>query len=281
MVPAEAAVFARQVVAAAGPTRRARARALLFAASRAASFAVAVGLELCPDVVFHPAVIERFIVANAGVFSAPTARTLRTNCRALARVFDQAPAPVHLPRERAKAPYSRTEISAYLALADAQPTASRRLRAGAVICLGAGAGLVGADLAGVRGTDVVARSGGVVVEVRGLHPRSVPMLGRFHARAVASAAFARPGYLIGGTERSRRNVASVLVASLSGGADLARLEVARLRSTWLAELAAAIGLKAFMAAAGVDISQRLGDIAAGLAPLPEAEAVGLLGGRSC
>jgi integrase len=283
LVPAEAAVFARAVVAAAGPTSRARAKALLFAASRAAAFAVTVGLELRPEVVFCPPVIERFIVANARELSAPTARTLRTNCRALGRALAAypEPAPVRLPRERAKTPYSRAQISAYLALADAQPTTSRRLRAGAIICLGAGAGLVGADLGGVRGADVVARSGGVVVEVGGRHPRAVPVLERFGARLVASAAFAGPGYLIGGTERSRRNVSSALVASLSGGADLPRLELARLRSTWLTELATRVGLGAFMAATGVETSQRLGDIVAGLARVPEAEAVALLGGRSC
>ena len=70
------------------------------------------------------------------------------------------------------------------------------------------------------------------------------------------------------------------MASLAGGADLARLEQARLRATWLSELAGLIGLPAFMAAAGVDCSQRLGDIVAGLPTPPEAEALGLLGGRS-
>jgi hypothetical protein len=97
---------------------------------------------------------------------------------------------------------------------------------------------------------------------------------------VASATFAGPGYLVGGTEASRHNVASALVASLAGGTDLARLEQARLRATWLAELAQALGLQAFMAATGVDCSQRLGDIVSTLAPLSEAEAVGLLGGAS-
>jgi hypothetical protein len=97
---------------------------------------------------------------------------------------------------------------------------------------------------------------------------------------VDCAAFAGPGYLVGGTERSRHNVASALVASLAGGTDLARLEQARLRATWLAELAGAIGLGAFMAATGVDCSQRLGDIAAGLPALGEAETVALLGGAS-
>jgi integrase len=284
MVPAEAATFSREVVAQAGPASAGRAKALLFAASRAARFAAGTGLELRPEVVFCPPVIERFIMANAGAFSAPTARTLRTNCRALGRALAACPepAPVPLPRERAKKPYTEREISAYLALADAQPTKARCRRSGALICLGAGAGLIGAELSHVRGTDVVARSGGVVVDVGGQrHPRAVPVLSRYQARLVASAGLAGAGYLVGGTERSRRNVASALVASLAGGADLPRLEQARLRATWLAELAQVLGLGAFMAAAGVDCSQRLGDIVRALAPLAEAEAVGLLGGRSC
>jgi hypothetical protein len=107
------------------------------------------------------------------------------------------------------------------------------------------------------------------------------VLPRYQARLVASAGFAGTGYLTGGTERSRRNVSSALVASLAGGPDLPRLEQARLRATWLAEVAGRLGLQAFMSAAGVDCSQRLGDIVAGLEPLAEAEAVALVGGRSC
>ena len=67
---------------------------------------------------------------------------------------------------------------------------------------------------------------------------------------------------------------------LAGGTDLPRLEQARLRATWLSELAQAIGLGAFMAATGVDCSQRLGDIVSTLAPVAETEAVALLGGAS-
>ncbi len=282
MVPADAAVFAREVVARAAPATKARAKALLFAASRAASFASGAGLELRAEVVFCPPVIERFIVASTRVFSAPRPARCAPTAGAIGRALAAypEPAPVRLPRERAKKPYTAEEISAYLALAAAQPTPARAMRSAAVICLGAGAGLVGGELAGVRGPDVVARSGGVVVDVGGRRPRAVPVLSRYQSRLMRSAAFAGPGYLVGGTEASRHNVASALVASLCGGADLGRLEQARLRATWMSELAQALGLGAFMAATGVDCSQRLGDIVSTLAPLAEVEAVGLLGGRS-
>ena len=99
-----------------------RAKAWLFAASRLAGFAIRAGLELRAEVVFCPPVIERFTVSAGRAVSAPTRRTLRTNCRAIGRALAAypEPAPVPLPRERAKKPYAAEEISAYLALADAQ-----------------------------------------------------------------------------------------------------------------------------------------------------------------
>ena len=116
---------------------------------------------------FHSSVIERFAVGAPGL-SGAARRTLRTNLRFLARRVAPALAPTDapLPRERCKAPYSAAEIAGYLALTDAQPALARRMRAGGLVCLGAGAGLIRADLRDVRGTDIIRRSGGVVAKVR-------------------------------------------------------------------------------------------------------------------
>ncbi len=54
--------------------------------------------------------------------------------------------PVSGPRR----PYSPAEIDGYLALAGAQPTTPRRMRAAALVCLGAGAGLIRSDLRQAR-----------------------------------------------------------------------------------------------------------------------------------
>jgi hypothetical protein len=97
---------------------------------------------------------------------------------------------------------------------------------------------------------------------------------------VASARFAGTGYVTGGFSACRRNVTSGLVASVAGGADLPTLDVGRLRATWLREVAGAIGLKAFMDAAGITCSQRLGDLVATLAPRAEHDAVARLGGAA-
>ena len=279
--PAQAAAFARAVVQAAGPDGRDRAKNLLWAAGKLAGWAIGLGLEPVPQVLLHPSVIERF-TAHAPGLSGPARRTLRTNLRFLARAVapQLCPADAPLPRERAKAPYTPAEIAGFLALADAQPTAARRARAAALVCLGAGAGLIRSDLRNARGTDVTARSGGVVVQVRGRRPRVVPVLARYHDRLLAAAGFAGDGLLTGGTDPGRHNVSHPLTRSLAGGSGLPALDTSRLRATWLAECAQLTGLATFLHAAGITCCQRLGDITATLDPGGEADAVALLGGRT-
>ena len=277
-VSPQAAAFARQVVPAAGPGGRERAKNLLWAAAKLAEYAAGLGLEPVPEVLLHPSVIERFARCAPGL-SGVARRTLRTNLRFIARrvVPHLAPADVPLPREHAKAPYSAAEIAGYLALADAQPALSRRMRAAGLVCLGAGAGLIRADLRAVRGTDVICRSGGVIVAVRGARPRVVPVLARYHGRLLAAAAFAGTGLICGGADPARRNITTPLVRSLAGGAGLPRLDTSRLRVTWLRDCAELLGLATFMQAAGITCSQRLGDLLATLDPADEATAVRLLG----
>jgi hypothetical protein len=281
-ISASSARFARELAASAHPESVNRAKAFLYAASRLGAFGESCGLELSCEVLLRPSMIERCCSPSVTAMSAPTRRTLRSNLRAIARrVAPTGPQAPRLSRERARAPYSNAEIAAYFALADAQPSASRRLHAAALVCLSAGAGLVGEDMKGARGTDVVRRSGGVVVCVRqGRNPRVVPVLARYHERLLQAAHVAGTRLLIGGTSTSRRNVTSPLTASLAGGKDLARLDISRLRATWLVEVAETIGLKAFMDAAGITCSQRLGDLVGHLPEVTESEAVALLGGSS-
>jgi len=155
------------------------------------------------------------------------------------------------------------------------------MRASALICLGAGAGLIRSDLRNVRGTDICRRCGGVIVTVRGGRaPRAVPALACYHDRLLAAAGFARGGLLTGGAAPGRHNISNPLTRSLAGGSGLPPLDTSRLRATWLADVARLLGLATFMHAAGITCSQRLGDIIAAVQPAGEAESVALLGGLS-
>jgi integrase len=277
-VSPRAAAFARDVIAAVAPPGQERAKNLLWAAGKLADYAIGLGLDPVPEVVLHPSVAERFTRCAPGL-SGVARRTLRTNLRFIGRrvVPHLYPADLPLPRERAKQPYSPAEIGGYLALADAQPTAERRMRAAGLVCLGAGAGLIRGDLRDVRGTDVACRSGGVVVTVRGARPRAVPVLARYHAPLLAAARSARSGLICGGSDPRRRNLTNPLIRALDAGSGLPRLDTSRLRATWLRDCAELLGLATFMHAAGISCSQRLGDLAAGLEPASEAGAVRLLG----
>jgi hypothetical protein len=277
-VSPQAAAFAREVVMRAGPGGRERAKSLLRAAGKLADYAMPLGLDPAAEVLLHPSAVERFARCAPGL-SPAARRTLRTNLRFTGRrvVPQFYPADLPLPRERAKKPYSPAEIGGFLALADAQPTMERRMRAAGLICLGAGAGLIRGDLRDVRGTDVACRSGGVLVAVRGPRARMVPVLARYQDRLLAAAGFAGSAPVCGGTETGRRNITTPLVRSLDGGAGLPRLDTSRLRATWLADCGELLGLAAFMRAAGISCSQRLGDLVAGLEPGGEERAVALLG----
>jgi hypothetical protein len=255
-VTPQAAAFARQVVMQAAPAGRDRARNLLWAAGKLADWGTGLGLDPVPEVLLHPSVIERF-TAHAPGLTGVTRRTLRTNLRFIARrvVPQLHPADAPLPRERARAPY----------------------RAAGLVCLGAGAGLIRADLRAVRGTDICRRSGGVIVTVGGRRPRVVPVLARYHGPLLESARFAGAQLVTGGTDPQRHNITSPLARSIAGGTGMPALDTSRLRATWLAEVAQILGLATFMAAAGISCCQRLGDITATLQPGGEAEAVALLG----
>jgi hypothetical protein len=258
-VPPRAAAFARDVITRTGPEGRERAKNLLWAAGKLADYGIGLGLEAVPEVLLHPSVTERFTRCAPGL-SGVARRTLRTNLRFIGRraVPQFYPADVPLPRERAKAPYSPAEIGGFLALADAQPTMERRMRAAGLVCLGAGAGLIRGDLRGVRGTDVACRSGGVLVAVGGARPRTVPVLARYHARLLAAARSAGNGLVCGGADPGRRNLTNPLISALDGGSGLPRLDTSRLRATWLAGCAELLGLATFMHAAGISCSQRPG-----------------------
>jgi hypothetical protein len=273
------AAFAKAVVGRLELSTWARARSLLWAAARLGAYGARVGID-DEEVLLREASIERFIAQATPTWSAPSRRTARSNLVFLAHERTRrGPRRASLSRERALAPYAEAELASYLALGDAQPTEARRQRASGLIALGAGAGLLGTDLRLVRGLDVTQRSGGVIVEVHGARARRVPVRAELAGRALAAAHWAGAGFIVGGAKPTRRNVTSALIASLAKGPDLPRLNLARLRSTWLARCGADLGLATFMTAAGVRCSQRLGDVVAHLDAGDEAEAVALLGGR--
>jgi len=277
---AGAAAFAKSVVRVCAPHGAARARTLLWCCARLAAWGERVCLETSRDVLLHPSALERYIVSGLAGLSPATRRTMRSNLRSVARANVPAlwvPRPEPLRRDVVKRPYTDAQVAAYFELVAHQATPERIARLSGLLCLGLGAGLDAADMRLVVGPDVIERSGGVVVVVRGAKARVVPVLERHHRTLWRSATFAGDGFVVGGDDPSRKNVTSPLLATLEVGR-LDRLEVGRLRATWLALHAQNLGLVALVHAAGVTSSSRLIELAAAQPLGDEAALVALLGG---
>jgi len=275
-----AAAFAKSVVRASVPPGAARARTLLWCCARLAGWGERVGLETRREVLLHPSTLERYIVSGLSGLSPATRRTMRSNLRSVARASVPAlwgPCPGPLRRDALKQPYTDAQVTAYFELVAHQATPERIARLNGLLCLGLGAGLDAPDMRLVCGDDVIERSGGVVVVVRGAKARVVPVLER-HRRALwRSATVAGEGFIVGGDDPSRKNVTSPLLSTLEVGR-LDRLEVGRLRATWLAFHAQNLGLVALVHAAGLTSSSRLIELAAAQPLGDEAAMVSLLGG---
>lgn len=272
--------FAKRVVLACGPVSPVRARSLLWTTSRLATFGTAIGLSASEGDLLRPGVIERFVTTALPGTASSRRRTVRANLRFVGRKVAPTqfpPETVPVSRLACAPPYSPAEIAGYLSLAAAQPTTARRMRATGLICLAAGCGLVGSDLRLVRGVHVAAVSGVACVRVTGLHPRLVPVLEPYREALSSSASFAGDGFLVGGVKPERHNVTHRLVDSLSGGEDLGRLSVSRLRASWLACVLSAIGLPELLAAAGLRDSKALFDLVSYLPPPDEDRVVAVIG----
>jgi hypothetical protein len=279
-VGAEEEAFAKRVVLACGPVSPVRARSLLWATSRLATFGAGIGLSPSEGDLLRPGVIERFVATGMPGTNSSRRRTVRANLRFVGRHVAPVqfpPDPVPVGRLFTGRPYSPGEIAGYLSLAAAQPTVARRMRATGLICLAAGAGLVGSDLRLVRGVDVAVTSGVLCVRVTGLHPRLVPVLEPYREALSCSASFAGDGFLVGGVKPERHNVTHRLVDSLSGGEDLGRLSVSSLRASWLACVLSGIGLPELLAAAGLRDSKALFDLVSYLPPPDEDRVVAVIG----
>ncbi len=188
------------------------------------------------------------------------ARTSRGELRWIARRVAphlQTPDPLPLARHPVSPWYTEDELTDYLAAARMQSTRLRRMRATAIICLGAGAGLGSREIRQLRGTDIHRRGHAVTVEVSGPHARVVPVLDRFTEPVMKVANWARDGLIF---DPPTSNRIRCTLDVLERNSELPRLEPRRLRNTWLATHLRRMGFTEFLVAAGITRSQTLFDL---------------------
>ena len=232
-VSPQAAAFARDVIARAGPEGPERAKNLLWAAGKLADWALPLGLDAVPEVLLRPSSVERFTRCAPGL-SGAARRTMRTNLRFIGRrvVPQLYPADMPLPRKRAQGPLP--------------PGGDRRVpRAGGrpahcgAADAGGGAGLPRRQRRADprRPARRARRRCRLPVRWR-RRPGQGPATSRgagaagYHARLLEAARFAGSALICGGADPGRRNITNPLIAALDGGGGLPRLDAGRLRAAW-------------------------------------------------
>lgn len=254
---APVAGLVRTRVRLAEPSSPEMALRLLSPAAALAAWAADEGIPITAEAVFSDATIERFVAKLEATDK--TKATWRGRLRRLRDVGKPTLTP-EIRHKSARPPYTPDELVGLWRLAAAQPTALRRDRLQALICASAGTGCGSSDLRHVYDTTVIDDSDGpTFLDIGGDKARRVPVLAGFDVALVGVAE--RVDGLLVGPSAGNRNVISQLTDGIVGGGDLPRLEVARLRHTWLVCLMNAwVPVSAIMNLAGIKTTRILEDL---------------------
>jgi hypothetical protein len=245
-----------------------------------ALWAAGEGIALDREVVLDPDTVERFVGASPGsdTSRATYRAVLRRIGPLLTRKAPWEPRKAQVSRRQVAAPYALQELALLTGDACQQPTEGQRLAAGALLALGAGAGLDGRWCTRVRAEDVLVKSA-VLIRVGDPAPREVPVLAPWEAAVLDLAETASGEYLVGGSSTSR-NRASALTASFVVPLGHPKLSCARLRSTWLlSHLTAGTRLPELASAAGLRGVTVLSDLLPNVPAMDERDAIEMLRGE--
>jgi hypothetical protein len=189
----------------------------------------------------------------------------RARLRWLADQLNPAQAPdrgVSVARPAVKPPYTDDEIAVICRVAQTQPTDSQRRNLSVCVGLGAGAGLDSADFRHLRVGDITdCGADGLLVNVPGAQARTVPVLEAFEHLVRDGLASRHAEGLVLGRKESRRNLAARVIGDAVVLGDCPRIEQARLRATWLAQLMRhQVPLAVTLRAAGLRSARTLTDL---------------------
>lgn len=242
-------------------------RRLLSAGAGLLAYADKNHIPLQADVLFSDEVIERYVAAGVKGRTG-TRATVRSRLRRLKNANAPACTP-SISYRRVQPPYTRDELAGLWRMVSNQPTSERTRRLQALYCLGLAAGCDSTDLRHVYGTSVRTTGDLVVVDIGGRRPRTVPVLADVGETLIGLAEEAGQGLLIGGNPNNIQMV-NALVGSATGGEDLPRLNVSRLRHSWMVALMSArIPLSHLASLAGISTLRVFEDLLPYCAPLPD------------
>lgn len=255
------APYVHDVVLRAEPLVTYSARELYPAVTRLAHFARTEYAPLTDDAVFDPYMVNRFIVHHLAGYNRASRNTIRARLRRVSEALlgDRAVGEFKaLGRADAVTPYSVAEQASLESWSRAQTSEERRTSAAALLSLGFGAGLTGAEIVRQRLEDIRAGVHGLlVVRVSGENPRQVPVMAMWSAGLRSRLDFMNGrGWAFRVDQRGgNANLVTDFVARTRPEVPL---QTRRMRATWLAShLEQATPLKALLRVAGLQSAEAL------------------------
>ncbi len=187
---------------------------------------------LGPDLALRDAhVIEAFLQVGCCGLAPHTLGTYRSVLR---RLGGAGPATRRFPASPAAPPYDAADVAALWSRARHQSSEQRVTNATVLLAATLGAGLRPRELALVRDRDVVRDRERALIEVRGAHPRTVPVRPPY-AGPLVKFAKDRRGYLFRPRAKVRdtKNLVGEIAATIARDPDEVRTLSGRCRSTFI------------------------------------------------
>lgn len=240
------------------------------------------GMDLTPEVVFHPDTIDEFISTGCARFTKGTRSTYRSTLLQVGESYVGAPlfAPraLPLPTSDPEAPYTTAEITALWAWSRGLSTQAMRDGAAVILAFGLGTGIKAIELNAATTAWIDDTPAGLVVAIPGDRARRVPVRQRWEL-AVRDVLGRASGGLVFRPERDHVNDRHLtrFLERLPRG-DAPKLSMQRLRVTWIVDLLDdRVPLRLVADAAGVQ-ADLLGRYAPFMYAITPSEADGLLRG---
>ena len=250
--------YVHGVVERAEPLVAYTARELYPAVTQLVHFSQTSYTPLEDDVVFAPLHIGRFVNHHLTNYNRASRNTIRARLRRVSEALlgDDAVGKFKaLGRAEASRPYVAAELAVLDAWAWQQRTMERRTSAGALLALGLGAGLTGAEIIAARTADIT--GDGLSVTVHGADARTVPILPAWAARVRERFEVIGPEGWVFRAEQRGGNI-NLISDFVSRKGPTVQLQARRMRASWLAHhLEAGTPLKRLLRIAGLRSAEAL------------------------
>ncbi len=229
------AAYVHDVVARAEPQVTYTAAQLYPVVARLAQFAHEKHMPLEDDPVFDPFTVERFVQFHLSTYNRASRNTLRARLRRVTEALlgdETAVRARALGKAEASRPYTPKQVAELDGWALAQPSEERRTSARALLALGLGAGLTGAEIITLRTRHVQYVGGTTFIDIGGTDNRIVPVLPDWADELGERTAFVGGDGWVFRAEQRGGNI-NLITDFVSRNGPHLPLQTRRMRATWL------------------------------------------------